>query len=121
MIMDTSNNNSITWSLDGTRLVIVNSDVLVEECLPKYDMAANLPNFERLLNYYQFKKESSKRNEKTVIYVNPNFQRGQALKLTNIRRATKVPKQVLPSRLPEPNGIIETAVIKPIEFPTLKV
>ena len=76
MVSDPTNVHIIKWCDDGTQLIIVNRQSLVNECLPVYHMPANFQNFNRLLLYYRFKKVCSSRKEKSVTYVHPFFQQG---------------------------------------------
>ena len=86
MVCSPTNDHIIKWSDDGTQVIIVNRESLVNECLPMYHMPANFHHFNRLLLHYQFKKVCSSRKAKSVTYVHPFFQRGSLHKLKLIKR-----------------------------------
>ncbi|KAJ8608090.1 hypothetical protein CTAYLR_009634 [Chrysophaeum taylorii] len=77
----------ISWSDDGTKIVIKSSDRFAREICPKFFRHRNFNSFTRLLNMYQFHKvPSSRRESKDVCFEHPHFQRGREDLLPLVQR-----------------------------------
>jgi len=77
----------ISWSEDGTKIVIKSPDRFAREVCPKFFRHRNFNSFTRLLNMYQFHKVPSNRREsKEVCFAHPHFQRGREDMLPLVQR-----------------------------------
>jgi hypothetical protein len=79
-------NEYISWSNDGTALIIKKPTNFTDRVLPLFFKHSNFSSFIRQLNMYKFKK--SKNCSYDHIYTHPMFQRGKIDLLRNIQRNT---------------------------------
>jgi hypothetical protein len=79
-------NEYVSWSHDGTALVIKKPTDFAIKVLPLYFKHGNFSSFIRQLNMYKFKK--SKNCEYDHIYTHQMFQQGRIDLLRNIQRKT---------------------------------
>lgn len=79
--------NIISWSEDGTKILIKSSERFAREICPKFFRHRNFNSFTRLLNMYQFHKVPSNRREsKDICFSHPHFQRGREDLLPLVQR-----------------------------------
>jgi hypothetical protein len=76
----------VSWSDDGSALIIKNPTEFAEKVLPLYFKHGNFSSFIRQLNMYKFKK--SKNVYCDHIYTHKMFQRGRIDLLRNVQRKT---------------------------------
>jgi hypothetical protein len=79
-------NEYISWSNNGTALIIKKPTDFADRVLPFFFKHSNFSSFIRQLNMYKFKK--SKNGAYDHIYTHPMFQKGKIDLLRNIQRKT---------------------------------
>ena len=78
--MINAGHREISWSSDGTLVVVTNAERLAEHILPQYFKHGQYASWVRALNAYDFKKSGAGR------WHHPSFLRGHPELLKNIRR-----------------------------------
>lgn len=87
MLVDPNVFNVISWSEDGSMIVIKEYCEFVSEVLPLYFKHNSMPNFVRQLNMYNFKKVRKPiENTSVISYMNPLFVRDDVSLLPMISR-----------------------------------
>lgn len=86
MLEENKFSEMISWSNDGSALIIKNPTSFANEVLPLYFKHSNFSSFIRQLNMYKFKK--TKNCYYDHIYTHPMFQRGRIDLLRSIQRKT---------------------------------
>ena len=76
----------VSWSDDGTAMLIHDPARFAGEVCPKFFRHRNFNSFTRLLNMYQFHKVPSSGRDKAVVFVHPCFKRDSEASLSKIQR-----------------------------------
>jgi len=76
----------VSWSEDGTAMLIHDPSRFAGEICPKFFRHRNFNSFTRLLNMYQFHKVPGNGRDKAVTFVHPSFRRGRDDLLSKIQR-----------------------------------
>jgi hypothetical protein len=95
MLENNEHSEYVSWSNDGTALVVKKPTEFADSVLPCYFKHNNLASFVRQLNMYNFKKNKNYQYDHT--YGHEMFQRGKIELLRNIqRKSAEVSQVVLP-------------------------
>lgn len=87
LVENQSNNQTVSWSIDGDSFVIKDISTFTSQILPKYYKHNNLSNFIRLLNMYNFKKvRKTRKNVNQLAFQNIWFSRSRLDLLCHIAR-----------------------------------
>jgi len=76
----------VSWSSDGSAMLIHDPARFAGEVCPKFFRHRNFNSFTRLLNMYQFHKVPSTGRDKAVVFVHPCFKRDGEDNLSKIQR-----------------------------------
>ena len=83
----------ISWSTDGTRIVVCNTEQFSAETCPKFFRHSNWSSFTRVLNMYQFSKCAPGEPSQTFVeFKHPLFFRGGDAMLNRISRKKSKPR-----------------------------
>jgi hypothetical protein len=88
ILEENRHNELVSWSDDGSALIIKKPTDFANRVLPLYFKHSNFSSFIRQLNMYKFKK--SKSSHYDHIYTHPMFQRGKIDLLRTIHRKTSL-------------------------------
>lgn len=88
----------ITWSEDGTSIIIHNNTLFETRVLPQHFIISRMDSFTRQMNLYGFKRTSDARKQrqkegidKFTTFEHPNFQRDQPHLVAHIVRKKRPP------------------------------
>jgi len=102
--MVSSGAEHISWSSDGTRIVVSNPERMAATVLPNYFRKSQYSSWVRALNAYNFRKVGVGQ------WQHPEFQRGRPERLRYVTRKSRTPQQPPPP--PAPSRPLSTALVR---------